>query len=128
MKENQKIRPLAIYQLLKNHTDSSVALGSFEIAERLNLEGLPTSIKEVKEDLKLLKNWGFGIMEVDGEDRYYLNVRVFTDAELRVLIDAVESASFITEKKTAELIGKLSSLAGFGRAESLKKKILSGIL
>ena len=122
MKENQKIRPLAIYQLLKNHTDSSVALGSFEIAERLNLEGLPSSIKEVKEDLKLLKNWGFGIMEVDGEDRYYLNVRVFTDAELRVLIDAVESASFITEKKTAELIGKLSSLAGFGRAESLKKK------
>ena len=71
MIDNQKIRPLAIYQLLKNHTDSSVALGTFEIAQTLNLEGLPTSIKEVKEDVKLLKEWGFGICEVKGEDAYY---------------------------------------------------------
>ena len=59
MKDTQKIRPLAIYQLLKNCTDSAHPMGSFEIANTLNLEGLPTSIKEVKEDVKLLKEWGF---------------------------------------------------------------------
>ncbi len=118
MKENQKIRPLAIYQLLKNYTDSTVAIGSFEIAQTLNLEGLPSSIKEVKEDLKLLKDWGFGVNEVRGEERYYVSTKVFSDAELRILIDAVESSAFITEKKTDELVGKISRLAGERRAES----------
>lgn len=122
MKENQKIRPLAIYQLLKNHTDSSVAIGSFEIAQTLNLEGLPSSIKEVKDDLKLLKDWGFGVNEVQGEDLYYLNAKVFSDAELRIIIDAIESATFITEKKTMELVRKISRLAGESRAQSLINK------
>lgn len=122
MKENQKIRPLAIYQLLKNHTDSSVAIGSFEIAQTLNLEGLPSSIKEVKDDLKLLKDWGFGVNEVQGEDLYYLNTKVFSDAELRIIIDAIESATFITEKKTMELVRKISRLAGESRAQSLINK------
>lgn len=126
MKENQKIRPLAIYQLLKNHTDSSVAIGSFEIAQTLNLEGLPSSIKEVKDDLKLLKEWGFGVCEIAGEDLYYLNAKIFTDAEIRVLIDAVESSIFITEKKTDELVRKISGLAGAGRSESFRNK--SGFL
>ncbi len=122
MKENQKIRPLAIYQLLKNRTDASSAMGSFEIAERLNLEGLPSSIKEVKEDLKLLKNWGFGISEIEGEDLYYLTNKVFNEVELRILVDAVEGASFITEKKTSELISKLATLAGVSKSEMLKNR------
>lgn len=122
MKENQKIRPLAIYQLLKNHTDSSLAIGSFEIAQTLNLEGLPSSIKEVKEDLKLLKDWGFGVNEVQGEDLYYLTSKIFSDAELRILIDAIESSTFITEKKTLELVRKLSTLAGEGRADLFRNR------
>ncbi len=121
MKEEHKIRPLAIYQLLKNHTDSSVALGSFEIANTLNLEGLPSSIKDVKDDLKLLKEWGFGVSEVPGEDLYYISTKIFSDAELRILIDAVEASSFITEKKTNELVVKLSRLAGEHKAESFRK-------
>lgn len=123
MKDNQKIRPLAIYQILKTHTDSTSALGSFEITETLNLQGLPSSIKEVKSDLKLLKEWGFGICEVPGEDLYYLSVRLFSDAELKILLDAVQAASFITEKKTLELTEKLSSLAGASRAELLRSGI-----
>ncbi len=121
MKQEQKIRPLAIYQLLKNHTDSSVALGSFEIANTLNLEGLPSSIKDVKDDIKLLKDWGFGVSEIPGEDLYYISTKVFSDAELRILIDAVEASSFLTEKKTKELVLKLSRLAGEHRAESFRK-------
>ena len=122
MIDNQKIRPLAIYQLLKNHTDSSVVLGTFEIAQTLNLEGLPTSIKEVKEDVKLLKEWGFGICEVKGEDAYYVSNKIFSDDELCSLIDAIESTTSITESKATELINKLARLAGFGSAESFKKR------
>lgn len=128
MKDIQRIRPLAIFQLLKNYTDSTVALGSFEIANTLNLEGLPTSIKEVKEDVKLLKDWGFGVVEIEGEDRYYVPLRLFTDAELRVLLDAVEASSFITEKKTKELTDKITTLAGVGRAKKNAKKKTSIVL
>ena len=32
--------------------------------------------------------------------------------ELRILIDAVQAASFITEKKTLELVDKIAALGG----------------
>lgn len=123
MKDTQKIRPLAIYQLLKNCTDSAHPMGSFEIANTLNLEGLPTSIKEVKDDVKLLKEWGFQVGEVQGEDAYYILGNLFDSAELRVLIDAVSAASFISEKKSDDLIKKLSILGGARKGEIYKSTI-----
>ena len=42
--------------------------------------------------------------------------------EIRILIDAVNAASFITPKKTVELVGKVAALGGSHRGEIMKSE------
>ena len=50
--------------------------------------------------------------------------RNFSIPELKILIDAVHASSFITEKKSEELISKIASLAGSHRAEVLTRSMV----
>ena len=49
--------------------------------------------------------------------------RKFDLAEVRLLIDAVSSAGFITPKKTAVLIEKLEGLLSLNQAKALKSQV-----
>ena len=55
---------------------------------------------------------------------YYVVDRKFDTAELRILLDAVTAADFITEKKTKQLTDKIAELAGTHRAKLLTKNIV----
>ena len=57
--------------------------------------------------------------------RYRMLSRQFDTAELKLLIDAVESSKFITKKKSAALVEKLMKLAGSYQAEGLKRNLLA---
>ena len=57
------------------------------------------------------------------QNRYNICSRDFENSELKLLIDAVESAKFITARKSKELVAKLSSLAGDYGAEKLKRNV-----
>ena len=61
---------------------------------------------------------------VGHEKAYYVEDRNFSIPELKILIDAVQASSFITEKKSEELINKIASLAGSHRAEVLKRNMV----
>ena len=58
------------------------------------------------------------------EKAYYVDDRSFSIPELKILIDAVHASSFITEKKSGELIEKLAALAGIHQAEVLKRNMV----
>lgn len=58
------------------------------------------------------------------EKGYYVEDRSFSIPELRILIDAVQASSFITEKKSQELILKLAALGGSHQAEIMRKNIV----
>ena len=49
--------------------------------------------------------------EISMEDGYYLLEREFDDVELRMLIDSVLFAKFLTQKQAKTLIEKLKSAA-----------------
>ncbi len=51
--------------------------------------------------------------------------RSFDVPELKILIDAIQAASFITPKKSAELIHKIANLGGSHRAEILKSNLVN---
>ena len=55
---------------------------------------------------------------------YNLVSREFDLPELKLLIDAVASSKFITEKKSKELVGKLSKLASNIQADELKRNVM----
>ena len=56
---------------------------------------------------------------------YYVKDRKFSIAEIRIMMDAVRAAGFITEKQTDMFVDKLAALAGSRRGETLKDNIVA---
>ena len=76
--------------------------------------------KSIYDDIERLKLFGCDILSRRSEPKgYYLASRDFEIAELKLLVDAVQSSKFITEKKSNQLIHKIEQLAS--RHEGLKR-------
>lgn len=119
----QKIKILKLYELLKQETDENHSLTTAEICRRLEEIGISCDRRTLSKDIALLNEYGYEIMdEMKGHEKgYYVVDRSFSVPELKVMMDAVHGASFITEKKADELIGKIASLGGGHQAELLKR-------
>jgi len=127
MAENsQKIKLLKLVEILRTETDENNPLKTFEICQKLQDIGISCDRRTLSKDIKLLNDEGYEIMsEFIGHDMaYYVSDRNFSIPELKILIDAVQASSFITPKKTDELIDKIADLGGSHRAEILKEHIV----
>ena len=86
--------------------------------------GISTSRGTVSDDIKVLQEFGMEIeVEPSTQNRYYLIGRKFDLPELKALIDATESARFITKEKSDVLAQKLSSLSSLNNASVLTRNI-----
>lgn len=75
-------------------------------------------------DFKALEEYGIDIIcERSSQNRYFIGSRDLDIAELKLLIDAVESSKFITEKKSTELVQKLQRQASIYSKDTLKRNI-----
>lgn len=128
MKSTEKynrIRPLKIYEILKKETDEDHPMGTEELRAKLLEFGIDSHRTTIYADIELLNECGYEIMCRRGRSNlYYVADRSFNDPELRILMDAVQAASFITEKKSSELVDKIAQLAGSKKAEVLKSNIV----
>ena len=126
-KENfSKIKLLRIWEILKQESDEEHPLSTNQIIERLARGGISCDRKTLYQDIAALNSYGYEVICRRGQhsNSYYVEDRSFDVPELRILIDAVQAASFITEKKTAELVEKIAALGGSNRAEILKRNIV----
>ena len=123
MKGDTKLRPIYLLKLLYEVTDENHALTTNEIVQLLDEKyGIKTQRTRIPQDIEALEQFGYEIGRIKGQSNgYYFDRRLFELPELKLLIDAVESSSFITEKKSAELIQKLASLASPFKASTLAK-------
>ncbi len=96
-----------------------------EIMQILETEyGISSHRQTIPADIDTLKIFGLDIEVIRSINNYYHIVsRVFDTAEVKLLMDAVSSSKFISEKKSKELIAKLSSLASDKKADELKRFI-----
>ncbi|MDE5911954.1 MAG: WYL domain-containing protein, partial [Clostridia bacterium] len=121
----QKIKILKLYEILSNESDEANPLSTQDLIDRLKAEGISVERKTLYDDIELLNNCGYEIMQVrKKQNMYYVSDRNFDTAEVRILIDAVEAASFITKEKTDRLIDKIASLAGSHKGEVIKNNIV----
>lgn len=122
----RKIKLLKLLDMLRLETDEQHPLSTTEICSRLGEMGIICDRRTLPKDIAILNEQGYEIMSfMVGHDKcYYVEDRGFSIPELKILIDAVQAASFITEKKTAELIDKISSLGGTHRADILKNNLV----
>ncbi len=122
---DNRLRILYLYQLLLSQTDENHPLTTKQIMDKMDeLHHIHMHRTTVPSDIALLKAAGF---EIIGERKrawqYYLADRTFSIHELKLLIDAVQSSKFVTEKKSKDLIERLISLASENDAYKLKKTI-----
>ena len=122
MENMQKIKILKLAELLRQHTDEQNPMQTQQVLSALAEMGIPCDRRTLAADVRLLNEQGYEIMTcvVGHQKAYYVEDRNFSVPELRILIDAVEAASFITEKKTKEMVRKIASLGGSHRAEVLE--------
>ena len=100
-------------------------MGTETLREKLLEGGIECHRSTLYEDIKLLNENGYEILTRRGRsNQYYVMDRSFSNPEVHILMDAVQAASFITEKKTAELVDKISELAGSQKGLVLKKNIV----
>ena len=125
MAYDSKLRLLRILELLTTRTDEKHPLSTVDIEKALkeqwNLDAYRITIQS---DIAALIAAGYEIETIRSkQNKYYLSGREFELPELKLLIDAVESSKFITEKKSRQLTEKLVSLASIHDAGMLKRNI-----
>lgn len=120
----QKIKLVKILEILKAESDESKPLSTNDIIKKLAEHGIKCERKSLYEDIKVLQEHGYEIeCTREKSNKYCVINRDFDPSELKILIDAVNSASFITEKKTKQFVSKIASLGGSKRAEILQSNI-----
>jgi predicted DNA-binding transcriptional regulator YafY len=122
----RKVKLLKLVELLRRRTDEQHPMTTSEICAAMAEMGIPCDRRIVKQDVDNLNELGYEVMTttVGHEKAYFVEDRSFSLPELKILMDAVHASSFITEKKSAELIEKLAALAGEHRAEVLKRNMV----
>lgn len=123
--ENQKQKLLYIVKLLWEYTDEEHVLSTRELIEKLDSAGIHAERKSIYADMQCLQDFGLDIMQKKGktENGYYLACRDFELPELKLLVDAVQSSRFMTEKKSRELIKKLEKQASKYQAVQLQRQV-----
>ena len=121
---NQKLKILYLMDMLMSETDEEKGLTMAEILARLEAAGVKAERKSIYDDLDALGQYGIDILtKRDKTVEYYVADRKFELPELKLLVDAVQSSKFITEKKSTELIGKLEGLTSRNQAKALHRQV-----
>lgn len=122
----RKVKLLKLLEMLRQNTDEQHPMTTSGTLSNLDAIGIPCDRRTLSQDVATLCCLGYEIMSttVGHEKAYYVEDRSFSIPELKILMDAVQAASFITEKKTAELIDKIAALGGSHRAEVLKQNMV----
>lgn len=115
--ENQKLKLFYLVDILKEETDENHALSMAEIIDKLDAKGVSAERKSLYTDIALLGDYGIYI-EKTPDHRYYIAERQYELAELKTLVDIIQSSQFLTAKKSRELTKKLyRETSRFGAAE-----------
>ena len=122
----QKIKLLKIFEMLRHDTDEAHPLATSQLCKRLGDLGISCDRRTLYQDIAMLNDFGYEIMtkQAGHEKAYYIEDRSFSVPELKIMIDAVQAASFVTEKKTAELTDKIAALGGSHKGEILKGNLV----
>lgn len=122
-RSNLRLRILYLCRIMYEETDEQHCLTAGEIIDKLEGYGITVARKALYEDIEALKVFGIDILSSGRNSGYYVCSREFELPELKLLADAVCSSRFLTEKKSNELLGKLTKLSSRYDAKQLRRTV-----
>lgn len=122
---NQKFKLYRLGEIMLEMTDEEHYITMPEILAALEKYEIHADRKTIYNDLRDLEVLG---IEVEGEPvgkgyHYHVVNRPFELPELKLLVDAIQSSKFITERKTNTLIKKLEKLLSKYEAMQLQRQV-----
>ena len=123
--DNQKAKILYILDYLQKNSHESHPVKAGELVDMLAQHGIACERKTIYSDIAALQDYGIDIVAIPGKSGgYFVASRSFDLPELKLLIDAVQSSRYLTEKKSRELIRKLCELCNEQDAQFLTRTVL----
>lgn len=120
----EKNRTLYVLKYLWDKTDGNHPATIKDIIEALAENGISASRKTITADIEQLSEIGIDIIcNRSTQNQYHIGERVFEIPEVKLLVDAVQSSCFITQKKSKALIKKLSVFVGEPQADLLERQL-----
>ena len=125
MEKDKRIRLLKIWEILRQETDEENPMGTETLRKKIAEFGFHCDRRTLYDDIRVLNEFGYEILcRRSSSNEYYVVERTFDIPEVQILMDAVQAASFVTNKKTDQLVDKIAQLAGSQRGDVLKKNIV----
>ena len=120
-----KMKMLHLIRIFSQETDDEHALTLQEIIAKLAAVNITADRKTLYTDFEDLRQFGFDIIaqQRDRTTYYHLGERDFELPELKLLVDSVQAAKFITTRKSQELIRKLERYASVYQAAQLNRQV-----
>ena len=106
-----KANALCLLKILEEYSDEDHILTAKEIKEKLEkIYGLSLDRRTIYSSINTLTDLGYDISTYEENGiGYFLRIRDFDSADIRLLIDAVNSFEYISKKQTDELNEKLKN-------------------
>ncbi len=121
---SSKTKTLLVYKYLYEYSDENNPLTTTDIIRLLQKDGITCERKSIYADIKTLNSVGFDIVSSNTSNRgFFIASRTFELPQVRLLIDAVTSAGFITPDKTRDLVAKLEGLVSKNEAAELVSQV-----
>lgn len=123
----QKVKLLQLIEILKQDTDPEHPLKTVELCRKLKEVGITCDRRTLSRDISVLQEFDYPIgSRMIGHERAYFSQekRGFSVAELKIMIDAIQAASFVTPDKTDDLVYRIAEMGGSRKADILKSNIV----
>lgn len=123
---NQKFKFVYLMQIMQEKTDDEHAITMTQIIEELARYDITAERKSIYADFQdMTDKFGIEIIkeQIGRETYYHVGVRKFELAEVKLLIDAIQSSKFITQTKSRELIGKIKNFVSEHQAKQLQRQV-----
>ena len=123
---NQKFKFTYLMKIMQEKTDDEHSLTMPQIMEELEKYDVTAERKSIYTDFQdMTEKFGVEIIkeQIGRETYYHVGSREFELAEVKLLIDAIQSSKFITQTKSRELITKIKSFVSEHQAKLLQRQV-----
>lgn len=120
-------RSILVLKYLHDKTDEDHLATIKNINDSLAEHQLDADRGTIVDCIKDLQEVGYDICCIRStQNKYYMRSRPFTLAEVKLLVDAVQSSRFVSEEQSREIVEKLASLVGSYKGDILKRQLYIG--
>lgn len=123
---NQKFKFTYLMKIMQAKTDDEHSLTMPQIMDELEKYDVTAERKSIYADFAdMTEKFGVEVIkeQIGRETYYHVGQREFELAEVKLLIDAIQSSKFITQTKSRELITKIKSFVSEHQAKQLQRQV-----